>query len=56
MVPKGNYLPNEKVVVRDNLITSKACGTTFEFAYEIVKYLKGEEQAKDLLKSVYYER
>lgn len=55
-VPKGHYQEDERVVVSDNIITSKACGTTFEFAYEIVKYIKGEEAAENLLKSVYYHR
>ena len=43
-----------KVEVHDNIITSKAAGTTFEFAYEIIKYLKGEEIAQKTLDSVYY--
>ncbi len=50
----GILLQNEKVVVSNNLITSKAAGTTFLFAYEIVKYLRGEEVAKKVLNSVYY--
>lgn len=50
---KGHYTKN-KVEVVDNIITSKAAGTTFEFSYEIIKYLKGEELAKKVLKSVYY--
>ena len=40
--------------VVDNIITSKAAGTTFEFAYEIIKYLINEECAKKILDSVYY--
>ena len=50
---KGNYTSN-KVEVVDNIITSKAAGTTFEFAYEIIKYLINEECAKKVLDSVYY--
>ena len=49
----GNYTKN-KVEVVDNIITSKAAGTTFEFSYEIIKYLKGEEEAKKVLNNVYY--
>lgn len=50
---KGIYTSN-KVEVVDNIITSKAAGTTFEFAYEIIKYLKSEDIANNTLKSVYY--
>lgn len=45
---------SSKVEVVDNIITSKAAGTTFEFAYEIIKYLKGEEEAKKVLNNVYF--
>lgn len=55
LVEEGTYLPNEKVVVYNNFITSKACGTTFEFAYEIIKYLKSEAIAKHIIDSVFYE-
>lgn len=50
---KGNYTSNNVEVV-NNIITSKAAGTTFDFAYEIIKYLKGEVLAKQVLNSVYY--
>lgn len=50
---KGNYTSSNVEVV-DNIITSKAAGTTFEFSYEIIKYLAGEELAKKVLASVYY--
>lgn len=51
---KGIYQENAKVVVSNNHITSKAAGTAFEFAYEIIKFLKGEQFAKNILNSVYY--
>lgn len=50
---KGTYLGNN-VVVKNNHITSKACGTVFEFAYEIVKYLKDEDAADRVFKEIYY--
>ncbi len=50
----GNYLKDAKAVVTGNLITSKAAGTTFEFAYEIIKYLISEDKAKEILAKVYY--
>jgi 4-methyl-5(b-hydroxyethyl)-thiazole monophosphate biosynthesis len=51
---KAIYKKNCDTVCDDNIITSKACGTTFDFAYHIIKYLKGEEAAKKVLESVYY--
>lgn len=54
-MPKQNYLPNEKVVVRNNIITSKAAGTTFLFASKIIECLKGKEEAEKVLKNIYYE-
>ncbi len=50
---KGIYTSNNVEVV-NNIITSKAAGTTFEFAYEIIKYLENEELAKKIINSVYY--
>lgn len=50
----GIYRENQKVVVSGNHITSKAAGTSFEFSYEIIKYLKGDSAAKTILNSVYY--
>lgn len=50
----GIYDEKSSVVVCDNIITSKAAGTTFDFAYEIIKYLKGKEVASNVLNSVYY--
>lgn len=54
LVKGGNYQETKNVVVSDNIITSKAAGTTFNFAYEIIKYLKNEETAKQVLNSVFY--
>jgi 4-methyl-5(b-hydroxyethyl)-thiazole monophosphate biosynthesis len=54
-VPNGKYDALAKVVVEGNIITSKAAGTSFEFAYEIIKYLKGEKAAKELLAQVHYQ-
>ena len=50
----GIYKEDEKVVVVNNHITSKACGTVFEFAYEIVKYLKDEDTANKIFEDIYY--
>ncbi len=43
---------NKDVVVYDNVITSKGAGTAQQFAFEIVKYLKGEEFATKLMSEV----
>lgn len=53
-IPNGILNNDKRVVVDENIITSKAAGTTFDFAYEIVKYLKGKEEAEKVLNSVYY--
>lgn len=49
----GTYTKG-KVEVVDNIITSKAAGTTFEFAYEIIKYLVNEDLAEKVISSVYF--
>lgn len=53
-MPKGIYKENSKVVVADNIITSKAAGTTFEFSYEIIKKLADTDTANRVLASVFY--
>ena len=53
-MPKGILMKEKRVVVSNNIITSKAAGTTFDFAYEIVKYLTSEENANKVINSVYY--
>lgn len=55
-MPKGIYLKNQDVVVTDNIITSKAAGTTFNFSYEIIKYLTTKNTAEKILRSVYYKK
>lgn len=53
-MPRGKYLQDENVVVRKNIITAKAAGASFIFAYQIIAYIKGEEIAKQVLDSIYY--
>lgn len=55
-MPNGQYLQNESVVVNNNLITAKAAGATFDFAYEIIKYVKGQETADKVINAVYYKK
>jgi putative intracellular protease/amidase len=54
LVIGGTYLADAKVVVDGNIITSKAAGTTFEFAYEITKYLRSESIANHIKEAVFY--
>lgn len=51
----NGILKDMGVVLDGNIITSKAAGKTFEFGYEIIKYLVGEKIAEDVLASVYYQ-
>jgi 4-methyl-5(b-hydroxyethyl)-thiazole monophosphate biosynthesis len=53
-MPKGIYLPKEKAVRDHHIITARGAGAIYEFSYEIVKYLLGEEKAEALLKNILY--
>ncbi len=49
----GTY--TEAAVQTDgNVITSKAMGTAYDFAFEIVKAIKGEETAQRVKNEIYY--
>lgn len=50
----GEYLPEEKVVTRRNIITGRSVGAIFEFVYEIILYLENKEKADNFYKAVYY--
>ncbi len=47
-------LTNVNAVTSKNIITGKAAGATFDFAYEIVKYLLTTSVAEKVIKEVYY--
>jgi 4-methyl-5(b-hydroxyethyl)-thiazole monophosphate biosynthesis len=53
-MPKGFYQPNKKAVRDHHIITARGAGAIYEFSYEIVKYLLGEEKADALLYSILY--
>ncbi|OHE27297.1 MAG: hypothetical protein A2084_02570 [Tenericutes bacterium GWC2_39_45] len=53
-MPKGTYLPDQKAVKDRNIITARGAGAIYEFSYEIIKYLLGEEKAEALLKNILY--
>ncbi len=51
-MPKGIYLPSYKAIRDHNIVTARGAGAVYEFAFEIVKYLLGEEKAQQLLASI----
>lgn len=44
------------VTVDGNLITAKGAGVSLEYAYELTKYLKGEEKAKEIAEQIQWKR
>jgi protein deglycase len=53
-MPKGHYLPHEKAYRDHNIVTARGAGAIYEFSFEIVKYLLGEEKAKHLLDNILF--
>ena len=53
-MPKGIYRNDLDVVTSNNHITSKAAGTTYKFAAEIIKYLLSQEVSEKVLNEIYY--
>lgn len=51
-MPKGIYHPEVKAIRDQNIITARGAGAVYEFAYEIVSYLLGEEKGKALLAQI----
>jgi DJ-1 family protein len=50
--PAGQIQPKQRVVVDGKLITSLAAGSAMEFAFEIVRQLRGEEAVAKLNEGV----
>ncbi len=50
----GLKAANVKAIKQGNIITAKGLGAEFEFAYEIIKALTNEENAKEVLEKVQY--
>ncbi len=48
----GAIYRQDRVVVDGKLITSRAAGTTFEFAFKIIEFLVGGEKVKEVNKGV----
>lgn len=52
--PKGIYHQDKKVMNDQNIITARGAGVVYEFAFEIVKHLLGENKAQSLLRNIQY--
>ncbi|MDN5305182.1 MAG: protein deglycase [Fusobacteriaceae bacterium] len=48
----ANYLPNEKVVVADNIITSRGVGTAIDFGLKLIEILIDKEKSDEVAKSI----
>ena len=48
-----NYM-EDKVVVYDNVISSRGAGTAFEFSLTLIKKLVGEDKAKEIASAIIY--
>lgn len=51
----GSYLPDERVVVSDRIVTSKGPGTAFEFALTLVELLGGAELRRKTAEPMFVE-
>lgn len=50
----GIYETEYGAVLDDNIVTGKACGTTFDFVQTIIEYLLSEQEAEEVINKVYY--
>ena len=51
---EGAIVSDDDVVEDHNIITSKAMGTAIDFSLAIIRKLVGEEEARQVAKSIYY--
>lgn len=49
---QGEYHPEHKALTHGRIITGRSAGSVYAFAYEIVRYLQGETQAKWLQENI----
>jgi 4-methyl-5(b-hydroxyethyl)-thiazole monophosphate biosynthesis len=54
MILNGIYRPQLKAVTDGHFITARSAGSIYEFVYEIVQYLKGKEEAVQLLQNIVF--
>ena len=50
----GAAIANRQVVRDENIITAKGAGAAFEFGFELLSYLEGEEEAEKLKKQMMF--
>lgn len=50
----GIYEPDYGAVLDGNIVTGKACGTTFDFVQTIIEYLISNQVADEVINKVYY--
>ncbi len=53
---EGWHCSDKPVVVSGHFITSRGAGTSIEFALAVVKYLAGEEKAREVAGSIVFHR
>ncbi len=53
-MPNATLKRDEKALRDGNIITGRGAGAVYEFAYEIVRYFKGDEAADKLLNTILY--
>lgn len=51
---EGVYHSEKKAVTDGLVITARGAGATLDFAYEIIRYIKGEDAAKKILENIAY--
>ena len=51
---EGVYHPELKALTDGLVITARGAGATLDFAYEIIRYIQGEEAAKKILQNIQY--
>lgn len=51
---EGVYHPESKALTDGLVITARGAGATLDFAYEIIRYIQGEEAAKKILQNIQY--
>lgn len=45
---------NQAISIKNNIFTAKALGVSFEFCFEIIKYISGETIVNELKNQIYY--
>jgi len=51
---KGIHRGEKKALTDGNIITARSAGSVYEFSYEIIRYLKGVDEADLMLKNIVF--